>query len=126
MEAGWYPYGVQFPVASKELVAGSALRKTLLKGLPPINWGYSPLGLFEPPVNFLPPSSSIIERLAIPATTFSLFPLEIPTYDHDDGIPNSTMYESCGFLRVRAGKVVLAGSNLAGSASGNHGNKSRL
>lgn len=88
---------VQFLMASKVRFVGSALSKTLRQGLPPTNWGYSPFDLFEPPVNFLLPSSSAIERLAIPVATFSLFPFETPrspTYDHDDDIPNSTIYVS--------------------------------
>ena len=75
------------------------------------------MGLFEPPVSFLLTLSSVIERLAIPVTTFSLFPFETPIYDHDNGITNSAIYVPCGFLRVRAGKVVSAAFDSGKSAS---------
>ena len=74
------------------------------------------MGLLEPPANFLLPTSSVIERLAIPATTFSLFPFEASTvYDHDDGIPNSMKYVSVGFSGDKVEKGVLAGSSKADS-----------
>ena len=33
VETGWYPYDVQCPVALKELIAGSAVSKTLLQDM---------------------------------------------------------------------------------------------
>jgi len=83
----------------------------------PIPCGFKgTLGLFDPPAgfNFLLPSSSVIERLAIPATTFSLFPIGNPADNHDDGIPYSTMYSTCGFLRVRVERVVVSGTLTLG------------
>ena len=83
------------------------------------------MGSFEPLASFLLPSESVIERLAIPITTFSLFPLETSTtYDHDDGIPNSTIYVSVRVLGVKAEKVVLVG--FSKRDSGNHENQSRF
>jgi hypothetical protein len=61
--------------------------------------------------------------LAIPVTTFSLFPFETSTvYDHDGGIPNSTKYVSVRFLGAKPEKVVLAGSTKSDSGE----NKSTL
>ena len=117
MDACWSPYDVP---ASKALFADRALSKTLWQGVLPTNRGDSPLGLLEPPANFLLPTSSVIERLAIPATTFSLFPSETSTaHDHDDGIPNSMKYVSVGFSGDKAEKGVSAGSSKADSGEHN-------